>query len=137
MADMLALRCCPFVLLSDPRPPLGPSPGLCEGFVKQLSGASKATLLCYLALPYARDPAEAGSRVREKLGLDESGRLPVVLPLRHGRQAQSGARGCLRLVVAQRRGRDPPRRAEGIASPRGSEPTACRAYRGGIALMRR
>jgi hypothetical protein len=51
--------------------------------VKQLSDASKATLLRrYLALPYARDLAEAGSPVREKLGLDESGRLPVVLPLR-------------------------------------------------------
>jgi hypothetical protein len=50
--------------------------------VKQLSGASKA-LLRYLALPYAHDLAEAGSPVRAKLGLDESGRLPVGLPRRH------------------------------------------------------
>ncbi len=45
-------------------------------------GSGKTTLLRYLALLYARDMAEGSRRVKEDLGLDESGFLPVLLPLR-------------------------------------------------------
>ncbi|MCG6869750.1 MAG: NACHT domain-containing protein, partial [Gammaproteobacteria bacterium] len=45
-------------------------------------GSGKTTLLRYVALRYARDLAEGSQHVREKLGLDESGWLPVFLPLR-------------------------------------------------------
>ncbi len=45
-------------------------------------GSGKTTLLRYLALIYARDLAEGGGLVREKLGLDEGGWLPILLPLR-------------------------------------------------------
>ncbi|MCX6030886.1 MAG: SUMF1/EgtB/PvdO family nonheme iron enzyme [Chloroflexi bacterium] len=45
-------------------------------------GSGKTTLLRYLALLYARDLAEGSTVVRDKLGLSESGRLPVLLPLR-------------------------------------------------------
>lgn len=45
-------------------------------------GSGKTTLLRYLALLYARDLAEAGSLVRQKLGLAESATLPILLPLR-------------------------------------------------------
>ena len=45
-------------------------------------GSGKTTLLRYLALLYARDLAEGTGHVRAKLGLDESGSLPILLPLR-------------------------------------------------------
>ncbi|MEW6289700.1 MAG: SUMF1/EgtB/PvdO family nonheme iron enzyme [Thermodesulfobacteriota bacterium] len=45
-------------------------------------GSGKTTLLRYLALLYARDLAEGSTLVRDKLGLAESGRLPILLPLR-------------------------------------------------------
>jgi formylglycine-generating enzyme required for sulfatase activity/energy-coupling factor transporter ATP-binding protein EcfA2 len=45
-------------------------------------GSGKTTLLRYLALLYARDLAEETSLVRDQLGLSESGRLPILLPLR-------------------------------------------------------
>ena len=45
-------------------------------------GSGKTTLLRYLALLYARDMAEGTRSVQEKLGLDESGYLPILLPLR-------------------------------------------------------
>lgn len=45
-------------------------------------GSGKTTLLRYLALLYARDMAEDTHTVKEKLELDESGWLPVLLPLR-------------------------------------------------------
>ncbi len=45
-------------------------------------GSGKTTLLRYLALLYARDLAEGGRLVEERLGLEESGRLPILLPLR-------------------------------------------------------
>lgn len=45
-------------------------------------GGGKTTLLRYLALLHARDLAEGTALVRDRLGLDESGRLPVLLPLR-------------------------------------------------------
>jgi formylglycine-generating enzyme required for sulfatase activity/energy-coupling factor transporter ATP-binding protein EcfA2 len=45
-------------------------------------GSGKTTLLRYLALLYARDQAENAHLVGDKLGLDESGKLPVLLPLR-------------------------------------------------------
>ncbi len=45
-------------------------------------GSGKTTLLRHLALLYARDLAQASHLVREKLGLHESGALPVLLPLR-------------------------------------------------------
>jgi predicted NACHT family NTPase len=47
-------------------------------------GSGKTTLLRYLALCYARDRAETGSNiVRDRFGLRESGRLPILLPLRN------------------------------------------------------
>jgi len=46
-------------------------------------GSGKTTLLRYLALLYARDLAESTTLVPEKLGLNESGRLPILLTLRH------------------------------------------------------
>ncbi len=45
-------------------------------------GSGKTTLLRYLALLYARDLAEDRKLAQEKLGLAESGWLPVLLPLR-------------------------------------------------------
>jgi predicted NACHT family NTPase len=45
-------------------------------------GSGKTTLLRYLALLYARDVAESTGLVAEKLGLSESGALPIYLPLR-------------------------------------------------------
>lgn len=45
-------------------------------------GSGKTTLLRYLALIYARDLAEGAQLVRDKLQLNESGRLPILLPLR-------------------------------------------------------
>ena len=45
-------------------------------------GSGKTTLLRYVALLYARDLAEGTQLVREKLGLDENGTLPIFLPLR-------------------------------------------------------
>ncbi len=45
-------------------------------------GSGKTTLLRYLALLYARDLAEGTALVRDRLELDESGRLPILLPLR-------------------------------------------------------
>ncbi len=44
-------------------------------------GSGKTTLLRYLVLTYARDWADDGTWVKERLGLDER-RLPVLLPLR-------------------------------------------------------
>ncbi|MBN1485616.1 MAG: NACHT domain-containing protein, partial [Chloroflexia bacterium] len=45
-------------------------------------GSGKTTLLRYLALLYARDLAEGSNLVSERLGLEESGYLPILLPLR-------------------------------------------------------
>ncbi len=45
-------------------------------------GSGKTTLLRYLALLYARDLAEHGTLVPDKLDLAESGWLPILLPLR-------------------------------------------------------
>ncbi|MCI0731531.1 MAG: SUMF1/EgtB/PvdO family nonheme iron enzyme [Chloroflexi bacterium] len=45
-------------------------------------GSGKTTLLRYLALVYARDLAGRSGLVKEKLGLAESGALPILLPLR-------------------------------------------------------
>jgi len=45
-------------------------------------GSGKTTLLRYLALLYARDLAEGTTLVRDRLGLAESGRLPLLIPLR-------------------------------------------------------
>jgi len=45
-------------------------------------GSGKTTLLRYLALLYARDLAEDSRLVADKLGLSESGSLPIFLPLR-------------------------------------------------------
>jgi formylglycine-generating enzyme required for sulfatase activity/energy-coupling factor transporter ATP-binding protein EcfA2 len=45
-------------------------------------GSGKTTLLRYLALLYARDLAEGTQLVSETLGLDESGSLSILLPLR-------------------------------------------------------
>ena len=44
-------------------------------------GCGKTTLLRYLALPYARDLAERSHLVKERLGLDEPKRLPILLAL--------------------------------------------------------
>ena len=46
-------------------------------------GSGKTTLLRYLALCYARDRAEGTTVVRDRLGLPESGSLPILLPLRN------------------------------------------------------
>ncbi len=46
-------------------------------------GSGKTTLLRYLALCYARDRAEGTSVVRDRLSLDESRCLPILLPLRN------------------------------------------------------
>ena len=52
-------------------------------------GCGKTTLLRYLTLLYARDLAEETGMVREKLGLPETGWLPIFLPLRQiGRYLQ-------------------------------------------------
>jgi formylglycine-generating enzyme required for sulfatase activity/energy-coupling factor transporter ATP-binding protein EcfA2 len=45
-------------------------------------GSGKTTLLRYLALLYARDLAEDTRLVPDKLGLEENGSLPILLPLR-------------------------------------------------------
>lgn len=45
-------------------------------------GSGKTTLLRYLALLYGRDLAENRKLVKSKLQLDESGYLPILLPLR-------------------------------------------------------
>lgn len=45
-------------------------------------GSGKTTLLRYLALLYGRDLAEGTKIIHKKLKLDESGHLPVLLPLR-------------------------------------------------------
>ena len=45
-------------------------------------GSGKTTLLRYLALLYARDVAEQTTLVRDKLGLSEARRWPILLPLR-------------------------------------------------------
>ncbi|MFM8333111.1 MAG: NACHT domain-containing protein, partial [Candidatus Methylumidiphilus sp.] len=45
-------------------------------------GSGKTTLLRYLTLLYARDLAEGSRLVADKLGLAESGHLPIFLPLR-------------------------------------------------------
>lgn len=45
-------------------------------------GSGKTTLLRYLVLPYARDLAEGSDLVQQRLGLNEPGRLPILLPLR-------------------------------------------------------
>jgi formylglycine-generating enzyme required for sulfatase activity/energy-coupling factor transporter ATP-binding protein EcfA2 len=64
-------------------------------------GSGKTTLLRYLALLYARDLAEGTSLVRGRLGLEESGRLPVLLALRQigaylraHHPADDGTEGC-------------------------------------------
>ena len=46
-------------------------------------GSGKTTLLRYLALCYARDRAEDATLVRDRLGIPESGFLPVLLSLRN------------------------------------------------------
>ena len=45
-------------------------------------GSGKTTLLRYLALLYARDIAERATLVRDKLGVAETQRWPILLPLR-------------------------------------------------------
>lgn len=45
-------------------------------------GSGKTTLLRYLALLYARDAAEQSGQVRQRLGLDEGGLLPILIPPR-------------------------------------------------------
>jgi formylglycine-generating enzyme required for sulfatase activity len=45
-------------------------------------GSGKTTLMRYLALLYGRDLAEGSTVVRKKLGLAESGHLPILLQLR-------------------------------------------------------
>ncbi len=45
-------------------------------------GCGKTTLMRYLVLNYARDRAESTDLVKQRLGLDEPGYLPVLLPLR-------------------------------------------------------
>jgi formylglycine-generating enzyme required for sulfatase activity/energy-coupling factor transporter ATP-binding protein EcfA2 len=45
-------------------------------------GSGKTTLLRYLALVYGRDLAQGGGWVQEKLGIAETGFLPILLPLR-------------------------------------------------------
>ncbi len=61
-------------------------------------GSGKTTLLRYLALLYARDIAERASWVRDRLGLNETRRLPILLPLRQigaflRKQADDGTDG--------------------------------------------
>ncbi len=46
-------------------------------------GSGKTTLLRFLALLYARDRAEGTAVVRERLGLNESEHVPILLPLRN------------------------------------------------------
>ena len=46
-------------------------------------GSGKTTLMRYLALCYARDRAEGKTFVRGTLKLNESGHLPILLPLRN------------------------------------------------------
>lgn len=45
-------------------------------------GSGKTTLMRYLALLYARDLAQGTSVVRDRLNLDESSHVPILLPLR-------------------------------------------------------
>jgi len=68
-------------------------------------GSGKTTLLRYLALLYARDLAEGNGLVNHRLGLAESGRLPVLVPLRKlaaylkaHRPADDGTEGCALLL---------------------------------------
>jgi len=68
-------------------------------------GSGKTTLLRYLALLYARDLAEGDGLVTHRLGLAESGRLPVLVPLRKlaaylktHRPADDGTEGCALLL---------------------------------------
>jgi formylglycine-generating enzyme required for sulfatase activity/energy-coupling factor transporter ATP-binding protein EcfA2 len=68
-------------------------------------GSGKTTLLRFLALLYARDLAEGSTLVQDKLGLDESGCLPILLPLRQigaylraHRPADDGTEGCGQLL---------------------------------------
>jgi hypothetical protein len=46
-------------------------------------GSGKTTLLRYLELCYGRDCAEGSTIVQERLGLAESGFVPILLPLRN------------------------------------------------------
>jgi hypothetical protein len=46
-------------------------------------GSGKTTLLRYLALCYGRDRAEGATVVHDRLGIPESGSLPILLPLRN------------------------------------------------------
>ena len=46
-------------------------------------GSGKTTLMRYLTLRYARDCAEGTTFVRDRLALDESGYLPILMPLRN------------------------------------------------------
>jgi len=68
-------------------------------------GCGKTTLLRYLALLYARDLAEGDGLVARRLSLAESGRLPVLVPLRRlaaylkaHRPADDGTEGCALLL---------------------------------------
>jgi len=68
-------------------------------------GSGKTTLLRHLALLYARDLAEGDGLVNTRLGLAESGRLPVLVPLRKlaaylkaHRPADDGTEGCALLL---------------------------------------
>jgi len=68
-------------------------------------GSGKTTLLRHLALLYARDLAEGDGLVSARLGLAESGRLPVLVPLRKlaaylktHRPADDGTEGCALLL---------------------------------------
>lgn len=68
-------------------------------------GSGKTTLLRYLTLLYARDLAEGDGLLTERLGLAESGRLPVLVPLRRlaaylkaHRPADDGTEGCALLL---------------------------------------
>ena len=45
-------------------------------------GSGKTTLLRYMALLYARDVADGTGQVEQKLGLPESQKLPIFIPLR-------------------------------------------------------
>ncbi len=45
-------------------------------------GSGKTTLLAYIALTYARTLADSENLIKERLGLEEANRLPILLPLR-------------------------------------------------------
>ncbi|MBN2393753.1 MAG: SUMF1/EgtB/PvdO family nonheme iron enzyme [Anaerolineae bacterium] len=68
-------------------------------------GSGKTTLLRYLTLLYAHDMAEGGDLVATRLGLAESGFLPVLVPLRRlasylktRRPTEDGTEGCALLL---------------------------------------